>query len=413
MPASSSSQSPSPARLAPEVALLLLAMLLSLQPISTDLYLPALPTLTAALGSTIAGAQLTLGVLSLAFGVAQMLCGPLADRYGRRPVLVGGLWLYVGASLASALAPNITWLVVARGVQGAAMAAGVVGARAMLRDLYEPEPGARVLARALTGLGLCAVLSPIVGGAAVAAAGWRATMLVIAAFAAVTLWLVATRYRETTPQRNPDATRLRPMLSTWLAILRNRTFARFAALSAATYAGVYAYLSGATFVLVGQWGVSRPLLGLMMGVVAAAYISGTVTCRRLVPRLGVPRTIGVGLWFSLAGGASMLALSLAGVRDPWAIILPQCLYLFAHGLHQPCALTGAVGPFPRNAGAAAALTGFVMILVAFPIGLLVGFALVDASWPLPLTVFLCSLAVALSGWTIARRRDGGRSRSKA
>ena len=137
MPASVSSQPSSPARLAPEVALLLLAMLLSLQPISTDLYLPALPTLTAALGSTIAGAQLTLGVLSLAFGVAQMLCGPLADRYGRRPVLDGGLWLYVGASLASALAPNITWLVVARGVQGAAMAAGVVGARAMLRDLYD------------------------------------------------------------------------------------------------------------------------------------------------------------------------------------------------------------------------------------------------------------------------------------
>jgi len=408
-----SSPSSSPARLSPEVALLLLTLLLSLQPISTDLYLPALPTLSAALGTTIAGAQLTLGVLSLAFGVAQMLCGPLADRFGRRPVLVWGLWLYLVASLASALAPSIAWLVLARGVQGAAMAAGVVGARAVLRDLYDPEHGARVLARALTGLGLCAVLSPILGGAAVAAAGWRATMFVIAGFAAVTLWLVATRYRETTPHRNRDATRLRPMLATWLAILRNRTFVRFAALCASTYAGVYAYLSGATFVLVGQWGVSRPVFGVMMGIVAGAYIAGTVTCRRLVPRLGVPRTIGIGLWFSLGGGATMLALSLAGVRDPWAIILPQCLYLFAHGIHQPCALTGAVGPFPRNAGAAAALTGFLMILVAFPVGLLVGFALVDASWPLPLTMFLCGLSVALSGWAIARRQDGGASRGRA
>jgi DHA1 family bicyclomycin/chloramphenicol resistance-like MFS transporter len=257
------------------------------------------------------------------------------------------------------------------------------------------------------------VLSPILGGAAVAAAGWRATMVIIAVFAAVALWLVATRYRETTPHRNRDATRLRPMLSTGLAILRNRTFVRFAALCASTYAGVYAYLSGATFVLVGQWSVSRPAFGLMMGVVAAAYIAGTVVCRRLVARLGVPRTIGIGSWFSLAGGASMLALSLAGVRNPWAIILPQCLYLFAHGIHQPCALSGAVGPFPRNAGAAAALTGFVMILVAFPIGLLVGYALADVSWPLPLTVFLCSLAVAASGWTIARRQDGGPSRGRA
>jgi len=408
----------SAARLSPEVALLLLAMLMALQPISTDLYLPALPTLTSALESTVAGAQLTLGVLSLAFGVAQMGCGPLVDRHGRRPVLVGGLSLYVGASLASAAAPNMAWLIAARGAQGAALAAAIVGARAILRDLYDPEHGARVLARALTGLGIVAVLSPIVGGAVVAAAGWRATMLLIAAFGATALWLVVTRYRETTPHRNTEATQLRPMLATWRRILRNGTFLRFAALAAATYSGVYAYLSGATFVLVAQWGVSRPYFGVMMGIVAGAFIAGTIVCRRLVPRIGVTRTVSVGAMFSFGSGALMFALSLAGVRNPWAIILPQCLYLFAHGLHQPCALTGAVGPFPGNAGAAAALTGFLTIVVAIPVGFLLGLALIDVSWPLPLTVFLSGTATAVAATTIARREsrtaaDGSGKRGEA
>jgi DHA1 family bicyclomycin/chloramphenicol resistance-like MFS transporter len=108
----------------------------------------------------------------------------------------------------------------------------------------------------------------------------------------------------------------------------------------------------------------------------------------------------------------MLALSLAQVEKPWALVLPQCLYLFAHGLHQPCALAGAVGPFPRAAGAAAALTGFTMILVGFPVGYFVGVAVTDASWPLPLTIFGCSVATAITAWRIARR-DGGRSSRKA
>lgn len=394
---------PPPGRLSPGTALLLLIVLLSFQPITTDLYLPALPTLTESLGSTIAGAQLTLGVLSVCFGLSQLVCGPLADRFGRRPVLVIGLSLYAAASIANALAPSMSWLVISRGVQGAGMAAAVVCARAVLRDLYEPEYGARVLARALTGLGICAVLSPVLGGATVALAGWRVTMGLLGVFGACALGFVLWRYPETTPRRNADATRLDTVFRTWWTILRHPTFLKFTALSAFTYSGLYAFLAGSSFVIVGQWGVSRPIYGLFIAMASLAYIAGTLLCRRLVPRSGVRRTIATAGWFSLAGGVGLVLFALVGWHSPWGILLPQCLYHFGHGMHQPCAQSGAVGPFPHAAGAASALTGFIMLLLAFPIGLYLGYALIDSSYPLPLTIGACAIATVFAARVVARR----------
>ena len=147
-------------------SILTLTLLLGLQPITTDLYLPSLPQLTQDLGASLVAGQLTLSVLILAFGVAQLFWGPLADRLGRRPVLLAGLSLHVLASVGCALAPTIDALLVWRAVQGVALAAAVVCARALVRDLYEPHNGAQVLALALSGLGVVALLGPLIGGAA-------------------------------------------------------------------------------------------------------------------------------------------------------------------------------------------------------------------------------------------------------
>src|SRR5258706_5004371 len=195
----STTRPPATVRSSPGLALLLLTLLLSLPTITTDLYLPALPTLTEALGSTTVGGQLTLGVLSLSYAFSQLASGPFADRFGRRPVLIFGLALYLVASICSIMATTMTWLVVTRAIQGISLAASVVSARAILRDLYDAEHGARVLARALTGLGVIAVLGPVIGGATVALGSWRLTLTVPAAFGAVLLWLGTTRYSGNPP----------------------------------------------------------------------------------------------------------------------------------------------------------------------------------------------------------------------
>jgi len=137
---------------------LILALLLGLQPVTTDLYLPALPAITEGFGAGMVQAQLTLTALLLAFGLSQLLWGPLSDRFGRRPILLWGMLAYTLASVGCTLAPSMEWLILGRTVQGAAMGAGVMASRAMVRDLYPPLAGATVMSQALTGLGIIACL---------------------------------------------------------------------------------------------------------------------------------------------------------------------------------------------------------------------------------------------------------------
>jgi DHA1 family bicyclomycin/chloramphenicol resistance-like MFS transporter len=387
------------------VVVVLLTLLMGIQPISTDLYLPALPTVQHELGASLDAAQLTLSTLVICFGLSQLVCGPLADRYGRRPLLLGGMLLYTAASLFGIGAQSIEALIVWRGLQGVAMAAAVTCARSIIRDLYDPFDGARVLSKALTGLGFIAAASPVSGGFIVEWLDWRAALSMLAAFGALTLLVVAWRFEETIPARDRQATRIAVLWRNWSEVLANPTFRAWTLLSAATYGGLFFMLAGSSFVLIGVLGASRSEYGLLLGSMSFAYISGTVLCRRLLRRFGLRRTVAIGAVFSLGGGVMMAALSLAGVHTIWAILLPQYLYAIGHGVHQPCGQAGAVGPFPQKAGTAASLSGFAMTLSALLVGLWLGRHLDGTVYPLTLGVCVSSIAVAAIAWTLVQR-DG-------
>jgi MFS transporter, DHA1 family, multidrug resistance protein len=381
----------------------MLTLLLGIQPVTTDLYLPALPTLQHELGASIGAAQFTLSALIIAFGFAQLVCGPLADRFGRRPVLLFGLSLYTLASLASAAATGIEALIAWRALQGAAMAAAVTCGRSIVRDLFEPAAGARMMSRALTGLGVIAVLAPLVGGVVVEAFGWHATLLVLAVFGAISLTDVALRLPETVPLRDRDATRPSRVLRNWAEVLGDPTFRAWALLSGCTFGGLFCMLAGSSFVFIRMFGVGRVQYGLILASISLAYICGTVWCRRLLLRHGLRGAVKRGAMFSLAGGTSMALLSLAGVHSVWAILLPQYLYAIGHGVHQPCGQAGAVGPFPEKAGTAASLSGFAMTLTALGVGLWLGLTLDATVYPLTLCIGAFSVALAAVAWTLVQR----------
>ena len=397
------SSTAAPRPLTTPATVVVLTLLLGIQPVTTDLYLPALPTLQLALGASVGAAQYTLSALIIAFGIGQLVCGPLADRFGRRPVLLCGLSLYTLASLASAAAPSIEALIAWRALQGAAMAAAVTCGRSILRDLFEPAAGARMMSRALSGLGAIAVLSPPLGGLMVEVFGWRATLLSIAAFGAAALLYVALRLPETVPQRDPDATRPARLLRNWAEVLAHPTFRAWALLGACTFGGLFCLLAGSSFVFIRILGVGRLEYGLILGSVSLAYICGTFWCRRLLLRHGLRGAVKRGAAFSLAGGASMALLSLAGVHTVWAILLPQYLYAIGHGVHQPCGQAGAVGPFPEKAGTAASLSGFTMTLAALGVGVWLGLTLDVSVYPLTLGIGGLSVALATVAWTLVQR----------
>jgi DHA1 family bicyclomycin/chloramphenicol resistance-like MFS transporter len=403
MPAAPEAFAPVRSDMAAATVVLVLSLLLGIQPVTTDLYLPALPALTEGFGAPVSQAQLTLTTLLLAFGSSQLLWGPLSDRYGRRPVLLIGLAAYTLASIGCVLAPSMALLIVWRTVQGAAMGAAVMCGRAVVRDLYQPETGARVMSKGLTGLGVIACACAPLGGLLSDALGWRYALMAPAVFGAAALAVVALRFEESLAHRNPSALRPATLVRTWSTILRHPTFLAWTLLSTASYAGLFTFLASSSFVFIKVLGLTRTQYGLVMFSMSIVYLCGTFLCRRLLPHFGIRRAVGIAGAMTLAGGTLMGLLALAGLQNGWAIMLPYYLFMLAHGIHQPCSQSGAVGPFQHAAGAASALNGFLMMVAAFVVGGWLGQRLDGTVFALTNGVWFWSAVIAATAWTLVQR----------
>ena len=390
--------------LAPAVAAIALSLLLGLQPILTDVYLPALPLLARELAAPMAATQLTMSALILAFGLSQLVWGPLADRYGRRPVLLSSLALLCLASLGAASASSVGWLIVWRAAQGATMAASVVCARAMVRDLYAPQDGARVMALGMSGLGVIAIAAPLAGGALAMGAGWRAPLYTVAAIVGAIGLLVWRRVPETLVLRNAQRLHMNELARNAAQILRHPTFRAWSLLIACTYGGLFTMLAASPFVYIELLGLSPREYGLALASGSIAYLVGTIVCRRWLRHRSGAEAVQRGAFFTLAGALGMAACALWPAQAGLAWLLgAQWLYAFGHGIHQPCGQTGVTGPFPRMAGMAAALAGCGLALTAFAIGLWLGNVLDGSLRPMAAGVAVWGGLTSLVAWTLVRR----------
>ncbi len=248
--------------------IVLLALLLGSQPIATDLYLPALPAIAAELGNP----ALTLTGLTLAFGAAQLILGPLSDRFGRRPVLLAGCAAYALTSFAGAWVTSLAALVVCRCLQGAAMAALVVCARASVRDLYTPVEGAKALSRGLTGLGIFALSAPLVGALVVAQFSWHAAFVALGIFGMAVFAWVWFFFGESLPPRTPvpDAD---AEVSATRAVLGDARFRAWTAVLAASYSTLFCFLLSSGFVYIKVFGFSPLGCGLVLAGNSLSYIA--------------------------------------------------------------------------------------------------------------------------------------------
>jgi DHA1 family bicyclomycin/chloramphenicol resistance-like MFS transporter len=394
--------------MSPTLIILLLSMLLGIQPVATDLYFPALPAIKAEFGAELSQVQLTLSALLLAFGTSQLVWGPLSDRFGRRPILLFGLATFTLAGLGCVLASSMQELIVWRALQGAAMGAVVMCARAIVRDLYTPETGAGVMSKALTGLGILACASAPLGGLLTDLFSWHAALCLVMGFGAIALGLVAWKFKETVHRKNPHALHLKVLAKTWWHIMRHPTFVAFTCVSLGSYGGLFTFLASSSFVFINLLGLARWQYGLLLFSMAFTYLLGTVLCRRLLARFGVAHTVAIGGAFSLVGGCWMALNAWLGWQSVPGLMGPFYLFILAHGIHQPCGQSGAVGPFPKAAGAASALGGFLMMAAAFATGLWLGAAKDGSAMPMVQSIAFWSVLTALSAWVLVLRRGGPR-----
>jgi DHA1 family bicyclomycin/chloramphenicol resistance-like MFS transporter len=385
----------------PHTLTAVLALLTGLGPLSVDMYLASFPAIGRELAATPAQVQLTISSYLVGFAIAQMFYGPLSDRHGRRPVLLAALAVYLFASLGCALAPTIETLVGARLLQAVGGSGSIVIARAVVRDVYEGPNVGRELARLAAVMALAPIVAPVVGGVLQTAFGWRANfiaLLAVGALAAACVWLVLP---ETVRTRAPEPVSLASMLRSFRSFLGTPSFLAHLGLAACCFAGLFAWISTAAFVLQDQYGLSALGFGLSFMISSAGYLLGTLIAVRFVAHWGIGRTIGVGCAVMAAGGLAMPAALAFSAHSAAVVVGAMALYLIGMGITLPQTQAGALLPFPERAGAASSLLGLAQQTTGAAVGALVGHLLGNSPWPLALTMALAGV-LGLLLWAATR-----------
>jgi MFS transporter, DHA1 family, multidrug resistance protein len=372
--------------------------------LSIDMALPSLPATAEALAARPATAQLTVTLFLAGFALAQLVHGPLSDRIGRRRVLLGGLVVYVIGGLACWAAPSAGLLVAARVLQAFGAGSGPVVGRAVVRDLYEPAQAARILGYMGTAMALTPILAPIVGGFVHVAFGWRAVYLTLAACGAVFLGIAALLVRETNRRRDPDALRPGHLTTNVAELLTDQTFLGYVLVVALMFGGQFAFITGSSFVLIEVLSVSPDVYGLCFALVALGIMTGSFVAGRFVSRVGIDGLIVTATRLGAVAGCVMAALALGGVWTVPAVIGPMYAFSVGVGIVLPTAVAGAIGPFPRTAGLASAVLGFLQLTAAAGYGIAVG-RFYDGT-PVPMAVAIAAAGLAAAGAVLIGRRRG-------
>jgi DHA1 family bicyclomycin/chloramphenicol resistance-like MFS transporter len=378
----------------------LLAALSAIGPLTTDMYLPSLPDIARALGAPTAQVQLTISAYLFGFAVGQILYGPVSDRHGRKPVLMAAVGLYCAASLACALSTSIEMLIAARALQALGGSGGIVLARAVVRDLYSGARAGRELSLIGSVMALAPVLAPIIGGVLQTGFGWRSVFFTLVAaglLGAGVVWMLLPE----TLGRRAEPLSASSMLKSYGVVARNPAYLAYLGLASTSYAGLFAWISGASFVLQNLYGLTPFSFGIAFALGSVGYMAGATLAARMVVRLGLDRTIGFGGCACAIGGLGMVAAVALGLTSAASLVLPVAVYLAGLGMVLPQSIAGAMTPFPERAGTASALLGFVQQSIAALCGAVVGALLGANAWPLAAAVATMGIAT-LALWILTR-----------
>ena len=337
--------------------LVILVLLSMVGPLTLNILVPSLPGMVESLNTSKESVQLTLSLFLLGMGMAQLVLGPLADRFGRRPVLIVALCVFIVASIASAFAPDVETLIIARILQSFGATAGITLGRTMIGDLYTRDQAASRIGYVTMAMVIAPMLSPLLGATIDEAFGWRAILLFCALFGAASLTLAAISLPETRPQSLKAAT-ASDVIARTLSLIKNTRFLAYWGSSAFCSGMYFAFLGTAPYLMIEVMGQGKTDYGLWFIILSFGYMIGNFLSGRLAPRLGNIRLILIGAVIGLAGAVAMLGIATTMVITPFLLFLPLTLTSFANGLILPNATAGGITVDAKAAGAASGLMGF-------------------------------------------------------
>jgi DHA1 family bicyclomycin/chloramphenicol resistance-like MFS transporter len=371
-----------------------------------DMFLPAVPVIAQAFGAEPGAAQHTVTTYLLGLAIGQLAWGPVSDRYGRKPVLLAGLCLFLVASACGAAADSVGSVVLLRFVQGIGMSSGPVVARSIVRDLYAREQAAHLLARMMAVFGVIPVVAPLIGGQATALGGWPALFWVFSAIALALLAAVGLGLRETAPAERPSIAPDR-IAASYALLLGDARFRAALATMLLAQLGIIAFVSGSSLAMVKSFQLSPTTFSLLFAAIMLGQIVGGTLGSRLVVRAGIGRMVRLGASLALAGGLLLAALALAGAPHWSAVVLPMILYLFGCSLMLPSAAAAALSPFPHIAGAASSLMGALPFGAGAAVSAGLALAFDGTTRPMALAIALFGLLAFLSERFFFRKTSHG------
>lgn len=351
---------------------LLLGSVVALGPLTIDMYLPALPDITADLAAGPTAVQLTLTGTLLGLAIGQLVVGPLADALGRRGPLLAGVGVHIAASLLCAIAPDVAVLGALRLVQGLGAAAGAVVALAMVRDLFTGRAAAVMLSRLILVMGAAPVLAPTLGGAVLRWTDWRGVFVVLAAFGLVLVTVAAVLLPETLPRERRRPAGLGPTLRTYAGLLTDRPYVGLVMVTGLSMAGLLAYVAGSSFVLQQEYGLDRLQFALLFGAGAVWLILATQLTPWLLRRFEPHQVLTVAVAGGTAAAVALVVAAATGAGGLPLLLALLWAVLAAVGFTLPNAAAIALGRHGEAAGSAAALLGFVQFGVGAVVSPVVG-----------------------------------------
>jgi len=389
-----------PAATPPLWLIAILAAVTATGPFAMQCFLPALPAIQRGFAVSTATAQLTLSASMVAIAVGTLAYGPLSDGYGRRPVLLLGLVVFVVGGFACAFAPNVETLIVARIVQAAGGAAGMVIARAVARDLYGPARAAGVIARLTTVMVVAPMVAPAIGGFVADQFGWRAIFMLVCTAGVVVIGAVIVMFAEShRPEHRIDSPAT--MLRGFAQLLGSGRFVVLALYPAFSSTIFFSFISGAPYVMVELLHRPAAEYGLYFVFVAGGFMLGNFAAVRLSERFESMTLMTAGMVIALAGVLTSVAFALVGRLEPLTLFLPMVVAQFGQGIGLPNAQAEVINVFPLRAGTASALTSFSQMMFAAVASQTLGVLQNGTPWPL-LMLMTFGVTGALTAVGVAR-----------
>jgi MFS transporter, DHA1 family, multidrug resistance protein len=382
---------------------LVLGLVMAIGPLAVDMYLPAMPTLEVEFGASTARVQHTLSAYLLGLAVGQLWFGPIADRYGRKPPLIGGLVLFTLASIACTAAQTIDHFVLARFAQALGGASGMVLIRAMIRDRFDEIQSARVLSLMMLVMGAAPILAPLAGGALLIYGSWHWIFGFLTAFALACALLVAFLLEETHPVQRRSATLLGALRAA-APLFTDRRFVGPVIVFIAPFGAFFAYLAASPFVYIGHFGIPAQHFGWFFGAGAAGFITVSQVNRRMVARHGVRRVLGWGVYGLSAGATVLIVLAATGTFGFFGVLLPIYVMIGSVGFIASNATSVAMAPFGERAGAASSLLGATQSAFGVLASAAVGWIGGRGPVPMAAVMFACSAVAFLAYVSMVREK---------